>query len=363
MPKNLTLPIVDVEGIGPAIAGRLQAVGVTHIGDLLWVRPAVVHGAADDLCSPAQVERWRRMAILMQVDAITPQWAEALVRQGVESLEAVYLQSAGDLADLFAAAVEQNVIPAAPDAATLGEIKTQAAVLHWSGAIQGRVVDAQDRPVAGVRVVLGGQSTTTDARGRYRLAFINAPGAQSPLWLKKKGFCTEKVNPAPVVWDDLLHRVERHVLAPAPAGTEALERFSEFDGDDMPALGACGVRVVEVDATRVRDGDLFKVTDLYTRWPQAKLLSRFRDFEDGEMVAYKVRYPMAQMPAGVGIGDFVIFYRGRMHRCPPMGPGQHSLLTSVRRFRRQNPGVPQTAEEFRQRMAALIQFVYQSRKP
>lgn len=362
MPGNLSRPILDVEGIGPAIAARLQQVGVARIGDLLWVRPAVVHGAADDLCSAAQVERWRRMAILMQVDEITPQWAEALVRHGADSLEAVYLRPAAELAALFAAAVEENVIPAAPDAATIGEMKTEAAVLHWSGAIQGEITDDQGRPVAGVRVVLGGQSTTSDARGRYRLAYVNAPGAQSPLWLKKTGFRTLKVEPAPVVWDDLLHRVTRHVLSPVPVGQEVLERFSEFDGDDMPAMGACGVRVVEVDAAQLRPGDVFKVTDFYTRWPQAKLLSRFRDYEDGEMVAYKVRYPMAQMPQGVQIGDFVLFYGGRMHRYARLGPGRHALLTSVRRFQKQNPTPPATREEFRQRMASLIQFIYQNRK-
>jgi len=52
-----------------------------------------------------------------------------------------------------------------------------------------------------------------------------------------------------------------------------------------------------------------------------------------------------------------------MYSYPAFPPEKHSLLLAVRRFQKENPRLPTSAEEFRERMVALVRFVYQNRKP
>lgn len=77
-------PVIDIEGIGPAYATRLAEIGVKSIGEL---RGADAEGVAQGLgISATVVRQWQSMGELMEVPGIGPQFAELLVRSGVESV-------------------------------------------------------------------------------------------------------------------------------------------------------------------------------------------------------------------------------------------------------------------------------------
>ena len=77
--------VVDLEGVGPTYAARLQDNGIKHTQHLLFAsnnRIEKVTGA------PAKtVQNWKHMAQLVKINGVGPQFAELMVRAGVEGIE------------------------------------------------------------------------------------------------------------------------------------------------------------------------------------------------------------------------------------------------------------------------------------
>lgn len=80
----LSRPVIEIEGIGPAFAERLEQADIRTIGDLL---NADANGVSEKIQTrPATIERWQSMADLLRVPSVGPQAAEALVGVGVGSV-------------------------------------------------------------------------------------------------------------------------------------------------------------------------------------------------------------------------------------------------------------------------------------
>lgn len=76
--------VVDVEGIGPDYADRLNAAGIFNTRQL-WEADAQLVAAAIE--TPlANVEKWQQMSELIAVKGIGPQYAELLVRSGMKTI-------------------------------------------------------------------------------------------------------------------------------------------------------------------------------------------------------------------------------------------------------------------------------------
>ncbi len=74
----------DIQGIGPVYKERLNDMGI-HDSEELWeANPSVVAARID--VPPATVYKWQRMAELMSINGIGPQYAELLERSGVASI-------------------------------------------------------------------------------------------------------------------------------------------------------------------------------------------------------------------------------------------------------------------------------------
>lgn len=86
-PFGRVYPIEAIEGIGDTYMERIHDEGI-HATRGLW------HADADQLAehigrSPKVVQHWQRMAELMAISGIGPQYAELLSRAGVEGIEAL----------------------------------------------------------------------------------------------------------------------------------------------------------------------------------------------------------------------------------------------------------------------------------
>jgi hypothetical protein len=84
-PFGNVYPVADVEGVGDKRAKALAEIGITNTEDLWRANPAFVAGHLD--VDPKVVEQWREMAELMAVHGIGKQYAELLIRSGVDSIE------------------------------------------------------------------------------------------------------------------------------------------------------------------------------------------------------------------------------------------------------------------------------------
>lgn len=75
--------VIQVEGIGPVYAARLNAIGIITTDQLLAVNPGDV--ALRIEATPELVSEWQDMARLMRVKGVGAQTAELLVRSGIRT--------------------------------------------------------------------------------------------------------------------------------------------------------------------------------------------------------------------------------------------------------------------------------------
>ncbi len=120
--------VIDVEGIGPVYAKRLSAIGVKTTARLCYEDAASL--ARSIQANEGSVRSWQLMAELMRVNGIGPQYAEALVRAGVDGIADVKKRSAEAIAkqvNEYLESLEVNV---------LGQKITPRRVEGWKKAVK-----------------------------------------------------------------------------------------------------------------------------------------------------------------------------------------------------------------------------------
>ncbi|MEA3136002.1 MAG: hypothetical protein QOC71_283 [Thermoplasmata archaeon] len=89
--------IEDIEGIGKVYGDKLRGLGVQTTARLAYEE---VGSLAERMELPRRtVEQWKHMAELIKVNGIGPQYAEALVRAGIEGIAELKRRSATKIAD------------------------------------------------------------------------------------------------------------------------------------------------------------------------------------------------------------------------------------------------------------------------
>lgn len=89
--------IEDIEGIGKVYGDKLRALGIQTTARLAYEETGSL---AERMQLPRKtVEQWKQMAELIKVNGIGPQYAEALVRAGIEGIAELKRRSATKIAD------------------------------------------------------------------------------------------------------------------------------------------------------------------------------------------------------------------------------------------------------------------------
>ena len=109
--------IIEIEGVGPEFARRLEEAGVSTTTELL-VRSASP-GQRLDLSAQtgigeAYIDRWAEMANLMRLKGIGPQYSELLVSTGVVSLEQLATRDPDELAQALARVNTERQLATSP---------------------------------------------------------------------------------------------------------------------------------------------------------------------------------------------------------------------------------------------------------
>lgn len=118
--------IAEIEGIGPASAAKLEAIGITTVEGLLE-KGASKDGreeiAATSGASEADVATWVKHADLMRVKGVGPQFSELLQAAGVDSVLELADRNAENLAaKLDEVNAEKNLTNRVPNAEALAEM-------------------------------------------------------------------------------------------------------------------------------------------------------------------------------------------------------------------------------------------------
>ena len=119
--------IDEVEGIGPAYAAKLEAVGITTTDDLIMAAASSAGrekvAAAADLTT-TQLLKWVNHVDLMRVDGVGPEYADLLEAAGVDSPAELAQRNAANLAQTF-----QEIDAARPN--WVRRVPSQATVETW----------------------------------------------------------------------------------------------------------------------------------------------------------------------------------------------------------------------------------------
>mgnify|MGYP000459917595 CR=1 FL=1 len=128
--------VVDLEGIGPTYARKLKAIGITNTQELLFADPKGV--AASTGAAAKTVTNWRTMCQLVKVRGVGPQYAEALMRAGIDGIPELRDEPAAAIAGAvqgYLDSLETNVI---------GQKITAKRVQGWQKAAKKLQRDAID---------------------------------------------------------------------------------------------------------------------------------------------------------------------------------------------------------------------------
>lgn len=300
MAIEIDTPVSTIEGIGPATAAALNVAGLYTVCDLLRVSGTTLHSAVSSLASEDEVRIWRRMAALMQVAEVTPQWAEALVRGGVDAIDELSHKSLDELDTLFRDAVEHGISPSAPELPQIAEILKDAAVLQHTGALLGMVVSEGGQPVANAELRINGRDHRTDERGRFRIVRIPL-GRSWPLRIKHADFALLYVEAPHIAVDPSVIAGSVFTLLEVSSG-ETPVVLSELNGDALPATWD-RARQVPLEPAQLREGDLLVFRQLYQSAPEAGLVSLLRSWQDGDLLVHTLRMPISVLPVEAKLHD------------------------------------------------------------
>jgi hypothetical protein len=359
MAVSFSTPVTVIEGIGPALAARLRPAGVSSVLDLLRVSPTLLASLLGGPNAQERILRWRAMATLMQVEEIGPQWAEALVRGGVPTLDALASRGVSQLSALFQAAVQQNIIPTAPDVDTLGAMKADAAILTHTGSLSGRVTEPEGEPLAGAAVQLGYLRESTGESGRFRLLRIPLHW-RAPLLITCPGFQTVGIE-QPAIQGDAGHLLQQPFTLEPVAGDDSPPDpiLSQLAGDTLPEIRGQPVRAERIDPPELQENDLLILQRFFQRTPDVELSSRLRDYQAGRIRVRTYKLPVAGLPPGASVGDH---FRVRQGRLVPVEvtPGYLDFYRKKLRLDRTAPDLPaptgeaEVRQRFEEDLARLL---------
>ena len=355
MTVNIDTPVDVIEGIGPATASALAQHGIHYVLDLFRLSPESLHALVESMASLEQARSWRVMASLMEVRPVTAQWAEALVKGGIGPVETLSRLGLHQVEAIFSQAMSDRIIADSPSLEEIAEMIRNAAVIFYSGALMGTVLDSDQTPVVGVTIRLGGRETETNNHGRFRLANI-ALGNTPPLFLWKDGYSTLGVEQPPISSDPDTIAVYTFRLTTHQTDAQISTRLSEFSGDKLPPASGYTIRTERIDASALRKGDVLMIQKFYKREPDALLLPRFRDYENGEFILTTVRVARSALPSSIKEKSHVkVTDQGFL--AIEFGPQRQQINLALRRFNRLHPPSSTTPISFDESRALTSQRI------
>ena len=299
-----------LEGIGPVSSRNLEDIGVFTVCDLVRASSGQIVAATGGRVSDATARRWRSMALLVEIDGVDNQLAEALVDADIGSTEQIRMRSASELFDLFSLARDAGTIPEVPELDRIHAILLDATHLYFTGSLMGTVRGPDGQGVADAAVSIGVQSISTDQRGRFRIVRIPL-GFDHQLTISADGMAQLVVTDPPVTADDAVINVEVFDLAAASgASTGEPIILCEFEGDTLPEMTHHAMTTRAMGSMdSLREGDVLVLHRFYAGGDEAQLSSKFLQFSDGRFFTLNWRVPVVNLPQGAALKE-VFRYRG-----------------------------------------------------
>lgn len=330
------LDIASVPGVTAAEAASLAALSLHSTADLLRTNRAELIRRLPGLALP-RLLGWQAFAELEEIGDITPDAVAAFRAAGADGLSEFAGWTPTQAGAAFPAASAEQIAAWQKDAVRL---------LH-TGVLNGTVTLRDGTPIEDAEVTVYGHTAVTDARGRFRVARLALDGC----------FAVTIHHPT------LGHRLATGVHASRSSAligrtftlvgrAQPPKVLSELRGDRLPPIGSAPITTRSVD-TAPAPADVLMLIDRYTDG-DARVASRFLDFEGGRFVRRTYRITAADLPAEVQSGDDIVQRRG-VWTVAPHSARQIARVVRLRAARRGLPPPPTSVAEARRQVRTIVQ--------
>lgn len=335
------IDLSEVPGLPASAITILNPLGVFYTSDLMRsnrARLASASGLAVD-----DIRRWQCFAALCEIALITPARASVLLAAGIDRYEEFYRKPISTLRGLLqtgnASMSDDEIIRA----------MVSARDLLVTGVLNGTVVTTRDVPLEGAVAEIGGQTATSDARGRFRITGLRL-GQTYTLSLshpdkRAKIFSGVAVQPSSA----LIGRAFKLTGRPMPQA-----RLSALIGDRLPPFGTAPV-TTEARSEALNPEDRYVLSEFYSNG-DGKFGSLFLDFHEGRFVVRTYRVKKADLPAGSALKDRFLLENGRLTKAK-ITAGKIGRMTRIRgilrEYRGQTPTRANTEEAVKRMIEAM----------
>jgi hypothetical protein len=262
------IPVAEIEGIGEAYAEKLANVGIYHIGDLVFIDPEIEYTRLDSEIPLPNLGKWKAMAAFMQIPGINNQFAEALVRNDIFTLEDLFEASPEKIVKKIDDAFDKKIIPEKADLLTVVEWQKEAIKLSYTSGINGLVSDQETKkPMEGATVSCFGRTTKTNKQGEFILNLV--PYGEQSILIEKEGYYDFKmavnVGARPLKIKTSLKKSVDGFSSPTHA--------SEYESQHVNIAPEDTLVMKQKNLDEIPDGTHLRILKFYKRKPLAKLFS------------------------------------------------------------------------------------------
>ncbi|TYP75000.1 DUF4332 domain-containing protein [Aquimarina intermedia] len=297
---GLELDIERIEGIGEVYAQALKENFIHTIRDLLFYQPAAIQRMVGNNATIDEASSWRAMAVLIQVNELTPQYAEALVRRNVSTIENVSNKKLGELETLFSEAESERLIPAVPTSAEITEMISDAVKLEHTGSYFGILSNSDLEPIENATLRLGNRSAMTDKYGRFMINKIPL-GHNSSIYTFHDDYDNYVIQNPSLKLDQEVFAVHQVTVD----DLEVARELDEYYGDVLPYQSRPAFTTKHHTQEQIRAYDIFFIQDFYDDGETVKLGSVNKAFIDGKIVVRTYRVALSEIPDGVERLDYL----------------------------------------------------------
>lgn len=325
---------IELRGVGPVYAGRLEERGIFTVFDVVAAPMDVL---ADVAGSVAEARTWRNMATFLQVDGMSPEFAELLARAGVGSLEELSSRRMSDLAGVLFPNPGGASLPSV-DTDLIGRMLADATQIRCSLTLHVELREEDGTPVHGASVRVGRLRQSVDERGRARVLRI-PPGQVHRVWVDGSAGESRLIDGLTPSSDAGVQGIRRVRIRAFPVANS----LSEYSGDTLPIVGDESVSVETRGESDLREGDLLRVLHLRDSG-EAILVSMLRDYLAGRLRVVQFRVSRAILPADAVLHSYAVWSRGALRSWKP-SPARVDLYRRAQQIRHHFPAPSATDEE------------------
>lgn len=262
------IPVIEIEGVGKTYAEKLANVGIYTIGDLVFIDPEIEYTRLDSEIPLPNLKKWKSMASFMQAPGINNQFAEALVRSDVFTIEDLFNPPPSEIVKKIEDAYNKNIIPEKVDLLAVVEWQKEAIKLSYTSSINGLVQDSKTKnPIKGATVSCFDETTATNEQGEFVLNLI--PYGERSISVEKNGYYDFKMK----IDIGLRPSKLKVLIKKSPDGFSSPVHASEYESQHVNVAPDDTLIMKQKDLSEIPDGAYLQIMKFYKRKPMAKLFS------------------------------------------------------------------------------------------